>query len=60
MHSLFSLGSFIPKIPPSELGFVCKPELPPPHKYFISGPPPSPIFKFPFQRNSSKLYRDIR
>ena len=34
MHSLFSLGTFVPKIPPSDLGFVCKPELPP-HIYSI-------------------------
>ena len=40
MHSLFSLGSFIPKIPPSELGFVCKPELPPHINILFRARPP--------------------
>ena len=40
MHSLFSLGTFIQKIPPSDLGFVCKPELPPHINILFRARPP--------------------
>ena len=49
MHSLFSLGSFIPKIPPSELGFVCKPELPPHINILFRARPPLRFLNFPFK-----------
>ena len=49
MHSLFSLGSFIPKIPPSELGFVCKPELPPHINILFRARPPLKFLNFPFK-----------
>ena len=47
MHSLFSLGSFIPKIPPSELGFVCKPELPPHINILFRARPPLRFLNYP-------------
>ena len=47
MHSLFSLGSFIPKIPPSELGFVCKPELPPHINILFRARPPIRFLNYP-------------
>jgi U1 small nuclear ribonucleoprotein len=49
MHSLFSLGSFIPKIPPSELGFVCKPELPPHINILFRARPPLRFLNYPFK-----------
>ena len=45
MHSLFSLGTFIPKIPPSDLGFVCKPELPPHINILFRARPPLRFLK---------------
>jgi RNA recognition motif-containing protein len=47
MHSLFSLGSFVPKIPPSELGFVCKPELPPHINILFRARPPLKFLNYP-------------
>jgi U1 small nuclear ribonucleoprotein len=47
MHSLFSLGTFIPKIPPSDLGFVCKPELPPHINILFRARPPLRFLKLP-------------
>ena len=47
MHSLFSLGTFIPKIPPSDLGFVCKPELPPHINILFRARPPLKFLKLP-------------
>ena len=49
MHSLFSLGSFIPKIPPSELGFVCKPELPPHINILFRARPPLQYMEIPYK-----------
>ena len=40
MQNLFSLSSFTPKLPPSELGFVCKPELPPHINILFRARPP--------------------
>ena len=47
MHSLFSLGTFVPKIPPSDLGFVCKPELPPHINILFRARPPLRYLKLP-------------
>ena len=47
MHSLFSLGAFTPKIPPSDLGFVCKPELPPHINILFRARPPLRFLKLP-------------
>ena len=47
MHSLFSLGSFTRKIPPSDLGFVCKPELPPHINILFRARPPLRFLNFP-------------
>ena len=47
MHNLFSLGSFVPKIPPSELGFVCKPELPPHINILFRARPPLKFLNYP-------------
>ena len=47
MHSLFSLGTFVQKIPPSELGFVCKPELPPHINILFRARPPLRFLNFP-------------
>ena len=47
MHSLISLGTFIPKIPPSDLGFVCKPELPPHINILFRARPPLRFLKLP-------------
>ena len=47
MHSLFSLGTFIPKIPPSDLGFVCNPELPPHINILFRARPPLRFLKLP-------------
>ena len=40
MQNLFSLSSFTPKLPPSELGFVCKPDLPPHINILFRARPP--------------------
>ena len=49
MHSLFSLGTFVPKIPPSDLGFVCKPELPPHINILFRARPPLRFLNLPYK-----------
>ena len=39
----------IPKIPPSELGFVCKPELPPHINILFRARPPLPYIPIPYK-----------
>ena len=58
MHSLFSLGSFIPKIPPSDLGFVCKPELPPHINILFRARPPLKFLNLP-PRKITRKYTGI-
>lgn len=47
MQGLFSIGSFVPKLPPSELGFVCKPELPPHINILFRARPPLQYIEMP-------------
>ena len=46
MQSLIPFNT-IPKIPPSELGFVCKPELPPHINILFRARPPLPYVPIP-------------
>lgn len=58
MHSLFSLGTFIPKIPPSDLGFVCKPELPPHINILFRARPPLRFLKLP-HKGIHRIYTGV-
>lgn len=59
MQGIFSLGTFIPKLPPSDLGFVCKAELPPHINILFRARPPLKYIEIPHKekrRNYTGLF----